>query len=272
LFSIQHIEELKARATELKEQKERMQNEFVECNANVLESVRKVSEENDVLKAQVEKLQEALKAKEDALKSLRATPLLANTGDPDVPDGSGKENRSVDSSFALRARSHRCLRSALQDTLASNYVPSTPSSSRLARELADLRARYDALVTVKERAAIRYKEDYQKWHRFKQWLFREDQDGKEVQKDMNREERRRSEAERIVKKKKRFREMVGELGDGRAGDGSVRAERVAEPQVMERPVPASDHRPRVSRDEVTRKALSSPVQHAQVPTSRKRCA
>lgn len=100
-------------------------------------------------------------------------------------------------------------RNALRTT-PSNSAPSSPSTSRLTRELLQLQGRYDALLEVKERAAARYKKDYQKWHHFKQWLFQDGQEEKDLKGDISKEQHLRNKAERIVGKRKRFAEIVGE--------------------------------------------------------------
>ncbi|KAF5372340.1 hypothetical protein D9615_009304 [Tricholomella constricta] len=48
------------------------------------------------------------------------------------------------------------------------------NSQRLAREFKQLQERYDALADVKERAAARYKIDYAKWRKFRDWIFTEE--------------------------------------------------------------------------------------------------
>ena len=45
--------------------------------------------------------------------------------------------------------------------------------SRLEQELALLQDRYDDLLDVKERAAERYKLDYARWKKVKEWIFDE---------------------------------------------------------------------------------------------------
>lgn len=51
------------------------------------------------------------------------------------------------------------------------------TSDRLTKEISQLQSRYDAMSDVKERAAERYKTDYQKWRKFKNWLFADSEEG-----------------------------------------------------------------------------------------------
>jgi hypothetical protein len=50
----------------------------------------------------------------------------------------------------------------------------TPSVAVLQSQLRDLQSRYDHLVEVKAKAALRYRQDYRKWRNFKQWLTKLD--------------------------------------------------------------------------------------------------
>lgn len=77
-------------------------------------------------------------------------------------------------------------------------------------KLEQLQSRYDELLLVKERAAARYKTDYQRWRKMKDWLFAEDDDGVKAknEKPMTEVERKKRETARVMKKRK----LVKELG------------------------------------------------------------
>jgi len=87
----------------------------------------------------------------------------------------------------------------------------------LSQEIAQLQSRYDAMSDVKERAAERYKTDYQKWRKFKDWIFMDEgetakrKDGQEV----SAEEKKRRRTKNVMKKKK----LVMELGTDYAVKG-----------------------------------------------------
>jgi hypothetical protein len=80
-------------------------------------------------------------------------------------------------------------------------------SDGLSQEIAQLKARYDSLSEVKERAAERYKTDY---HKFKKRIFTDEE---EYAKDKNGQElsvveKKRRRNKGIIKKKK----LIMELG------------------------------------------------------------
>ncbi|KAF5372374.1 hypothetical protein D9615_009280 [Tricholomella constricta] len=92
------------------------------------------------------------------------------------------------------------------------------NSERLAREFKQLQERYDALADVKERAAARYKIDYAKWRKFRDWIFTEEA---EHSKDRNEvgiteEEKRSRYMASLMRKKK----MMMEIGPNLDGDNS----------------------------------------------------
>ncbi|RDB16596.1 hypothetical protein Hypma_002805 [Hypsizygus marmoreus] len=83
------------------------------------------------------------------------------------------------------------------------------TSERLAQEVTQLQARYDSLADVKERAAARYKLDYAKWRKFKDWMFTEEE---EHAKDRNEtgisdEDRRKKDIASLMRKKKMMMEI-----------------------------------------------------------------
>ena len=82
-------------------------------------------------------------------------------------------------------------------------------SDRLSQEMAQLQSRYDAISEVKERAAERYKVDYQKWRKFKNWLFtvEEGLKGKGGH-ELSAEEKKRQRNKNVLVKK----ELLIELG------------------------------------------------------------
>lgn len=77
------------------------------------------------------------------------------------------------------------------------------TSDRLSQEMSQLQSRYDALSEVKERAAERYKNDYQKWRKFKNWLFKDEEgtNGKDGH-ELSAEEKKRRRNKNVMKKKK----------------------------------------------------------------------
>jgi hypothetical protein len=83
-------------------------------------------------------------------------------------------------------------------------------SDGLSQEIAQLKARYDSLSEVKERAAERYKTDYHKWRKFKNWIFTDEEEyakGKNGQ-ELSVVEKKRRRNKGIIKKKK----LIMELG------------------------------------------------------------
>ncbi|EPQ58530.1 hypothetical protein GLOTRDRAFT_120220 [Gloeophyllum trabeum ATCC 11539] len=65
-------------------------------------------------------------------------------------------------------------KSSEKETESEPEASSSSQISALQNQLKQLQDKYDALLSVKERAAARYKSDYQKWKNFKQWLFEDD--------------------------------------------------------------------------------------------------
>ncbi|EIN07620.1 hypothetical protein PUNSTDRAFT_114129 [Punctularia strigosozonata HHB-11173 SS5] len=87
----------------------------------------------------------------------------------------------------------------------SSYNPLL-SDVGLAAELSQLQQRYDALLATKERAAERYRNDYKKWRRFKEYLFQEDREvAQEVQE--NPAGRKMIQMASILRKRKRFTDL-----------------------------------------------------------------
>ncbi|GLB40862.1 putative DNA repair protein endonuclease SAE2/CtIP C-terminus [Lyophyllum shimeji] len=84
------------------------------------------------------------------------------------------------------------------------------------QDFEQLQRRYDALADVKERAAQRYKVDYAKWRRFRDWIFTEEA---EHEKDKNEgsiteEEKRSRYIASIMRKKKMLMELGFQSLDG----------------------------------------------------------
>ncbi|TFK67185.1 hypothetical protein BDN72DRAFT_843358 [Pluteus cervinus] len=78
------------------------------------------------------------------------------------------------------------------------------------KQLAQLQARYDALLQVKERASARYKQDFRKWRDFRDWLFKEEGEAKE--KGLAGDEKKKKEYERVRKRKQKLLELEPDLG------------------------------------------------------------
>ncbi|KAF8227220.1 hypothetical protein L208DRAFT_1433702 [Tricholoma matsutake] len=87
--------------------------------------------------------------------------------------------------------------------LRSAVLKHQETSDRLSQEMSQLQSRYDALSEVKERAAERYKNDYQKWRKFKNWLFKDEEgtNGKDGH-ELSAEEKKRRRNKNVMKKKK----------------------------------------------------------------------
>ncbi|KAH7909274.1 hypothetical protein BJ138DRAFT_1155670, partial [Hygrophoropsis aurantiaca] len=102
-------------------------------------------------------------------------------------------------------------------------------------ELSHLQQQYDALLEVKNRAAIRYKLDYKKWRNFKRWLHdsQRREGGGEVclpsDSDANRQEPRKASAK---DKCQRFEEIGPDLMEGEGGDGVRAAEEIFLPSTI----------------------------------------
>ncbi|KAI5983829.1 hypothetical protein EDD15DRAFT_2126533, partial [Pisolithus albus] len=79
---------------------------------------------------------------------------------------------------------------------------------KLQAELDSLRTRYDELRKVSDRAAERYKSDYQKWRNFKQWLFEDLERDDEVRKALKSSELRAYPKASMLGKRKQF-EVIG---------------------------------------------------------------
>ncbi|KAF9458420.1 DNA repair protein endonuclease SAE2/CtIP C-terminus-domain-containing protein [Collybia nuda] len=79
-------------------------------------------------------------------------------------------------------------------------------SETLSDQVEQLQLRYDALVEVKERAAARYKLDYNKWKKVRDWMFSEKAD--DAGKKLPEKERKQHELTQVKKKK----ELLLELG------------------------------------------------------------
>lgn len=78
----------------------------------------------------------------------------------------------------------------------------------LQAELDSLRSRYEELRKASDRAAERYKSDYQKWRNFKQWLFEDFERDDEVRKTLKPSELRAYPRAALLGKRKQF-EMIG---------------------------------------------------------------
>ncbi|KAI6118741.1 DNA repair protein endonuclease SAE2/CtIP C-terminus-domain-containing protein [Pisolithus croceorrhizus] len=79
---------------------------------------------------------------------------------------------------------------------------------KLQAELDSLRSRYDELRKASDRAAERYKSDYQKWRNFKQWLFEDFERDDEVRKVLKSNELRAYPRASMLGKRKQF-EVIG---------------------------------------------------------------
>jgi hypothetical protein len=82
------------------------------------------------------------------------------------------------------------------------------TSDRLFKEMSQLQSRYDAISEVKERAAERFKTDYQKWRKFKNWLFTDEEAKGSDGQELSAEEKKRRRNKNVLMKKK----LVMELG------------------------------------------------------------
>ncbi|KAG5637565.1 hypothetical protein H0H81_004142 [Sphagnurus paluster] len=90
------------------------------------------------------------------------------------------------------------------------------SSEKLEAEMKLLQERYDALADVKERAAARYKLDYAKWRKFRDWMFNEEVEYAKdrTEKGFSEEEKRRRYKASLMRKKKMMLELGPDLGKG----------------------------------------------------------
>jgi hypothetical protein len=85
--------------------------------------------------------------------------------------------------------------------------------------MAQLQSRYDALSEVKERATERYKTDYQKWRKLKNWLFTYEEEGAKGKdgRELSAEEKKRLRNKAVMMKK----ELVMKLGPDYAENHNV---------------------------------------------------
>ncbi|KAF8066545.1 DNA repair protein endonuclease SAE2/CtIP C-terminus-domain-containing protein [Lyophyllum atratum] len=98
-----------------------------------------------------------------------------------------------------------------QEADASKYKSAI---ARLSQQLKQLQERFDALVDVKERAAERYKLDYAKWRRFRNWIFTEEAEHAKDQNEagITEDEKRNRYIASVMRKKKMMMELGPNLG------------------------------------------------------------
>ena len=102
----------------------------------------------------------------------------------------------------------------------SDVLKHQETSDRLTQEMTQLQSRYDAISEVKERAVERYKVDYQKWRKFKNWLFTLEEGKGKDGRELSAEEKKRRRNRNVLVKK----ELLMELGPDYANnyaDGDV---------------------------------------------------
>ncbi|KAG6873164.1 hypothetical protein C0995_002013 [Termitomyces sp. Mi166 len=135
-----------------------------------------------------------------------------------VLEGEAKEKRNCEELEKLQAENRDLLERI--DTLRSdqacrdNEIKTTACTiSRLEQELKQLQDRYDDLLDVKERAAERYKLDYARWKKVKEWIFdegKQSDENKENEEGVSKEEKKRRLKKNIRIKKKMLVEIEKE--------------------------------------------------------------
>ncbi|KAG6827987.1 hypothetical protein H0H92_009751 [Tricholoma furcatifolium] len=85
--------------------------------------------------------------------------------------------------------------------MVASEAKSQITISRQEQELEQLRERYDSLLSVKERAAERYKLDYARWRNFRDWLFKKETTDGDDERLTEEEKKMRTTASVIQKKK-----------------------------------------------------------------------
>ncbi|KAF8154435.1 DNA repair protein endonuclease SAE2/CtIP C-terminus-domain-containing protein [Crassisporium funariophilum] len=103
------------------------------------------------------------------------------------------------------------LQARLERQAVEKSVKSTEAGLR--EELKQLRAQYDALKDVKERAAERYKADFKKWREFNKWLFAEEDEQLEHRNEsgITREEKKKRDIASILRRKQKMVEIGPDL-------------------------------------------------------------
>ena len=99
---------------------------------------------------------------------------------------------------------------------------SISTESNLRDQLRSLNEKYDALKSVKERAAERYKVDFKKWRTFNNWLFAEDKKHNKYRNEpgITHEEKKQRDMSSIMRKKQMMMEIGPDLArfEGEPGD------------------------------------------------------
>ncbi|KAG6867678.1 hypothetical protein C0993_012486 [Termitomyces sp. T159_Od127] len=174
------------------------------------------------------------------------------------------ENRTLlqrlDSLEALRTNENKTTATTTENTI-----------SRLEQEIKHLQDRYDGLLRVKERAAERYKLDYARWKKVKEWMFDDDgfMEENEQLDDVNDEEKKRRLKKRIKMKKR----MLMEIDEGEIPTPSpfpkpppLGGIENKENQTPPRPVPAHSQSPARRIPSLRNKILDA-VAHPKPPSS-----
>lgn len=78
---------------------------------------------------------------------------------------------------------------------------------KLQEELDTLRKRYDELKEAKDRAALRYKEDYRKWKTFKQWFDEDTERDEEVRRTLKKDEWQAYKRASMLGKRKQYESL-----------------------------------------------------------------
>ena len=94
----------------------------------------------------------------------------------------------------------------------------------LETELTQLKDRYDALLRAKEAAAARYRTDYEKWKKFKLWLFTKSKDDRQARAVLSSPEKKRQSLKDIQKNLRKFQDSGPRFHDVDAEDNSLSGE------------------------------------------------
>lgn len=125
--------------------------------------------------------------------------------------------------------------------------------NKLQEELDSMRKRYNELKEAKDRAALRYKDDYRKWKYFKQWFNEDLERDEEVRRTLKKDEWRAYNKASMLGKRKRF-EMLGLRLDNCSEEESEKENsRGGTGTVVSKPFLTQHHRLETSAQEFTKR-------------------
>jgi len=125
--------------------------------------------------------------------------------------------------------------------------------NKLQEELDSMRKRYNELKEAKDRAAVRYKDDYRKWKSFKQWFIEDLERDEEVRRTLKKDEWRAYNKASMLGKRKHF-EMLGPRLDNCSEEGSEKENSWSgSGTVVSEPFLTQDHRLETPAQEFTKR-------------------